>query len=73
MWYLLMLLIGILAGAGGLFAWARYNKNNAIKLLNMDFEAKVDELKDKANEELKDLSDDARKKLNDLLDQLKNK
>jgi len=72
MWYLIMLLLGIVIGAGGLFVWARYNKNNAIKLLNMDFEAKVDELRDKANEELSDLSDDAKKKLNDLLDELKN-
>ena len=56
MWEILCLLIGALAGAGGLFVWARYNKNKAINLLNMDFEAKVDELKDKANEELNDLS-----------------
>ena len=35
---LLFLVIGLVAGAVGLFVWARYNKNKAIELLNMDFE-----------------------------------
>jgi len=74
---LIFLLVGLVAGAVGLFVWARYNKNKAIGLLNMDFDAKVDELIKYIDDEvLGDLDEKAIEKFNELkelIEKLKNR
>jgi len=86
---LLFLLFGLVAGAVGLFVWARYNKQKAIDLLNLDFEAKAKELQDQLEGEFTERVDEAKRyiddellgdldekvaaKIKELLDSLKNK
>jgi uncharacterized membrane-anchored protein YhcB (DUF1043 family) len=69
--FIIGLIIGLIAGALGLFFWARSNKKKAVELLNADFAAKIDELKDKVENEFDELQDDVKDKLKDLLDKLK--
>ena len=67
---LLFLLAGLVAGAGGLFVWARYNKQKAVDLLNMDFEAKFNELKDQLEGEFNEKVDELESKVDELKDKV---
>jgi len=51
--FIIGLIIGVVAGALGAFFWMRANKKKALELLNSDFNAKIDELKKNASDEVK--------------------
>jgi hypothetical protein len=55
--FIIWLIIGAVGGAAGVFFWMRANKSKAIELLNADLEAKIDELKKDASDEVKDVLD----------------
>lgn len=64
---LLFLVIGLLAGAGGLFVWAKYNKTKAIALINADLEELWRFIDD---EVLGDLDEEVAAKLKELFEKI---
>lgn len=67
---ILFLLAGLVVGVVGLVVWARYNKQKAIDLLNTDFEAEFNKLKDQFEGELKEKVDELENKVDELKDKV---
>lgn len=55
--FIIGLIIGVVGGALGLFLVMRNNKGKAIELLNADLEAKINQLKRNATDEVKEALD----------------
>ncbi len=67
---LLFLVAGAVIGAVGLFVWARYNKQKAVDLLNTDFEAELNRLRDQLEGELKEKVDELESKVDGVKDRV---